>query len=334
MTHASFASIRFRRLATLAGAVLLAGWVASATGPGPVLGQDAAGAKKDGPLKMPPKEQLTLVAKDGVSVSCDYFPGGFVKAGETVRKIDGKSVVPIIMVHGWAGQATDYERFALGLQNVGYAVVVPDLRGHGRSRVVMTPLGPVEVDLDRVRLRELQSMILDIEAVKKFLLEKNNQGEVNIEMLGIIGSDVGALLAINWSVVDWSKRQLPAFKQGRDVKAMVLLSPEESFRGVQYRDALQHPVVSAMPTLIAVGAGDSKITREADRLKKLLERNRRNAEESLVLVEAGTTLQGVQLLQPSLPVANEVWKFFQKHLAEQGARYPWSDRPNPLGGDD
>ena len=69
-------------------------------------------------------------------------------------------------------------------------------------------------------------------------------------------------------------------------------------------------------------------------LKKLLERNRRNAEESLVLVEAGTTLQGVQLLQPSLPVANEVWKFFQKHLAEQGARYPWSDRPNPLGGDD
>jgi pimeloyl-ACP methyl ester carboxylesterase len=219
------------------------------------------------------------------------------------------------------------------LQHVGFAVAVPDLRGHGQSRVVTTPAGAVEIDPEKMRARELQTLVLDVEAVKKFFLVKNNAGEVNIELLGIVGADVGALVAMNWAVVDWNKRQLPAFKQGRDVKAMVLLSPVESFRGMHYRAAVQHPVVSAMPTLICVGAGDRRAAEDADKLYKLLERKRPNVEGSLLRVEAETTLQGAQLLQPSLPVANEVWRFFQKNLAEQVGRFPWTDRPNPLGGD-
>src|SRR5204862_3190895 len=102
-------------------------------------------------------------------------------------------------------------------------------------------------------------------------LEKNNAGELNIESLCVVGSQLGCSIAMMWSALDWDQRVLPSYKQGQDVKAMILLSPLETFRGVSYRGPMGHPIVSGKAsigtskfnTLICVGKEDAKAHTDA-----------------------------------------------------------------------
>ncbi len=298
---------------------------------GGLLAPSAFGQEKP-KLTIPPKETLPLATKDGVVIVCDYYPGGFQKIGDQITQIDGKIVPPIILVHGYKGRGSDFDGYASALQQLGYAVAVPDLRGHGRSTMIRTPGGDVTIDLERMRPDDFKAMVADIEAVKKMLLERNNAGELNIELLGIVGADLGALVAMHWAVHDWSWPQLPAFKQGRDVKAMILLSPPASFRGMNSRTPLQHPVIrSQLPVMIAFGSRDANYAKEADRLFKLFERGHVKPEETLKLLPADASLQGAALLYArGLPVAYESGVFLQKHLMARGAEFAWTMRQNPL----
>ena len=63
---------------------------------------------------------------------------------------------------------------------------------------------------------------LDMEAVRKFLVDKNDAGELNLNKLCLVGSGMGASVAANWAVQDWSAPPLAVGKQGQDVKALVL----------------------------------------------------------------------------------------------------------------
>jgi pimeloyl-ACP methyl ester carboxylesterase len=165
---------------TLGGTVAALAFLALlASAAAPAYGQ---AAKKE----IPEPEDLTLETKDGVSLRCTYYPGTAKKAS-----------IPVIMVHGWEGQRSEYDGLALALQGLGHTVIVPDLRGHGQSTIVKLANGDTEtIDLAKFRQKELESMILDVECCKKFLLEKNNQGECNIESLCVIGSELGAIVAM------------------------------------------------------------------------------------------------------------------------------------------
>jgi len=318
--------------------VLIAAGPGSAQAPKSATPSKAAAKSADPkePLKIPDRERLSFSTKDGVALSCSYYPGGFVKRGDVVEKLDGKSVVPIILLHGWGGRGAEFDGFASALQMYGYAVIVPDLRGHGQSTTMRGAASTEELDPSKMNAREVQAllagMIEDVETVKRFLLQKNNEQSLNIELLGIVGSELGALIAMNWATHDWSKPQLPAYKQGRDVKVAVYLSPPQSFRGYTNKAAINHVVVAGrMPTLIAAGSNDSAASRDADRLFRFLERKHPKPEETLVRLDLPTTLQGTQLLQArGLPTGNEVLKFLYGQLNERSNRFPWTDRTNPL----
>ncbi len=291
--------------------------------------QGATGREK---LTIPPRERVGLTTRDNVTLAADYYPGGFQQQGDVVKRINGRTVVPVILVHGYGGRRTEYESFARGLQSMGHAVIVPDLRGHGQSLTRNTPGGPVTLNFERMRPAELNTMIWDVEACKRFFLEKNNEGLVNIEMLAVVGAEFGALLALNWAVHDWNWPQLPAFKQGRDVKVVVLLSPPASFRGMSGRAATQHPVVgSQLPTLIGVGAKDTGALRDAERLHRSFERSHSMPDRTLRFLQADTSLQGTQLLQQGrgLTVGLDVARFLHVHLVNQSFEFPWRVRQSP-----
>ena len=42
----------------------------------------------------------------------------------------------------------------------------------------------------------------DMEAVKKFLWERNNAGELNIDKLCVVGAEMGASVAVNFALAD------------------------------------------------------------------------------------------------------------------------------------
>lgn len=300
-------------------------------------------AAAENALHIPEPQNVTLDAADGVVLACTYYKGGFVQNLTTkeVTAMSGKEVVPIIMLHGWNGKRTEYDYTARLLQQFGHAVIVPDLRGHGESLTQKVGGRPVAFNRDRMGRAGVESMILDVEAVRKFLLEKNDAQELNLEMLCVVGADFGGALAINWAAGDWSRQQLPAFKQGNDVKAIVLLSPVQSFKGVTVNQALQHPVVrSSLGVLIICGEEDSKNTKDAkaiyDRFAKFraepgANAKDRNARHDLLLLEPPTSLSGTQLLTPrGLAVNQDLIGYIHGRLASRKGDYPWTARKHPL----
>ena len=167
-----------------------------------------------------------------------------------------KDSIPIMLIHGWEERGSQYAALALSFQR------------------------------DRMNKQELQAMWRDLEACKSFLRIQNNEGLLNLEQLCLVGSDLGALIALEWAVRDWSAPRLPTLKQGQDVKALVLISPPQSFKGVTAQIAYTHRQVSKLSTLIITGKENTRAFSDARRLYNRFEKARdklpKSQKESLI----------------------------------------------------
>ncbi|MHB1037708.1 MAG: alpha/beta hydrolase [Pirellulales bacterium] len=289
---------------------------------------DAAPAGKSAEgEKIPPPEPVAWRTPDGVQLKATYYPG--------TKK---KETVPVILLHVWKGSRQDYEPLALFLQQKGHAVLVPDLRGHGESvRVtgVSRPLDPETLQPTQYA----RMSTVDMEVVKRFLMEKNNAGELNIDKLCVVGAEMGALVALDWARIDWSWPPLATGKQGQDVKALVLISPEWSFKNLRANAPLAHPAVrSQISVLIAYGKDSPKSEKEAKRIYAVLERfhlkpgedpREKLERQDLFLDGIGTSLQGTKILgERGLNLEQHIAKFIELRLVKK--TYPWRDRTSPL----
>jgi pimeloyl-ACP methyl ester carboxylesterase len=314
---------RFCVVASLACFATEGIWIASAA--------DAPRARRDNsekPEELPEPEDVELETKDGVALGATYY-----------ASLEGKDAVPVILLHGLKGDRQDLGDLALYLQSLGHAVIVPDLRGHGDSTRT-TRAGGAGGRLDATRLSKVDVINMssaggDVEAVKKFLMKENNAAKLNIEKLCVVGAGMGATVALNWAVLDWSWPKLPGRKQGQDVKALVLVSPEWSFKGVPITAAINSPAVrQEMSIMLIVGAGDSSSKRDTSRILKSLEKYRapppsdpKEAAEKqdLFYREPNTSLSGVKMLREKSLALNEVLgTFIQLRLVNK--KFPWTDR--------
>lgn len=264
--------------------------------------------------EIPKPEQVAVHTTDGLTLAATYYPSN-----------KGKLAVPIVLLHASKGSRADFEDLALKLQQAGHAVIAPDLRGHGGERTV------------ELRADEYPAMITeDLEAIKRFLLVKNNAGELNVDKLCLIGVEMGASVAINWSVLDWSWPMLATGKQGQDVKALILISPEWGLKGLRIQEAVATPSVrSELAVMIITGKNHSRTMNEAKRLYNALERFHpmppasEPDKQTLVMRTPNTSLHGTRLVtEKSLKVDQMILKFIDLRLARQPV--PWSDRRGPL----
>ncbi len=295
------------------------------------VGKDGKEAKEEPP---PEPESFYRRTKDGWNIFCTYY-------GPKKGVRPGKYVVPIIMLHGWEGQGSEYAELATVLQLWGFASIVPDLRGHGRSISRKNAKGEDEVvKVDDLKPQDMEAMILDVEEVKKVLVDKNNKGELNIEMLTVIGAEVGSIVAVNWAALDWSWPMTPAYKQGQDVKALVLLTPRQTYRRLNCNKALATQAISQrLSIMLAVGAEQAGDYKEAARIHSRLERVRPPVEkdqvaqkQDLFLIVAPTPLQGTKLLDRALSVNRAIMTFLNWRLLQKMEDFPWTERKSPLGG--
>ncbi len=288
-----------------------------------ILSQLALAQATKAPSKKKKAESVRLMTKDGVMLMCTYYPGP-----------PSKKTVPIILLHDWDGSRGQLAPLALGLQGLKHSVIVPDLRGHVESLYRQTVPGAPGMKIDRqtMKKRDIEGTLLDVEAVKKFLLEKNNKEELNIEQLCVFGTGFGSIVALNWAAMDWEARSLPAYKMGQDVKALILVSPRQSFKGMTTRMALAHPIVRRdLATLIIVGQEDAKACSDARRIHRALERSRSKDATNLELFEPPTSLQGVRLIMArGMNVGRAIAVFIDRQLVKKADMYRWTDRTSPL----
>jgi len=313
--------------------VTLAGFVALCLAliAAPAARGQAAADKKEPP---PPPVEKELETRDGVVLKCTYYEG-----------TKGKKTVPVIIVHGWEENRKYYLPLAAELQKSGHAVIVPDLRGHGESTARRVAGGQriVAIDRKRMSLMDLQAMVLaDLERVKQFLLSENNDGKLNIELLCVVGSEFGATLAANWAAYDWSKRSLPTFKVGQDVKALVFISPIGVFKGLRWDTGLRHPVVRRLSVMMIYGKRKSETVREIARMRSTLKsgrpplpKDKAELAEKQDLFDIGldTEIQGVKLLAAkSLRVDAMINEFIRLRLVNKSGldALQWTDRTSPL----
>lgn len=306
----------------------------------------ATGGKRSEP---PKPEHVPLVTKDGVRLAATYYRG--TKARETV---------PVVLLHMYKGSGKDYAELAPFLQRRGHAVLVPDLRGHGDS--TETVGGQLAVRAANLSRADFIRMInYDMEEVKDFLRNENNEKRVNIEKLCLVGAEMGASVALHWTRIDWSRQPRGIYKLGQDVKALVLISPEWSTPGLPLKPVLAKSnarfpltdplLINAMKkgaitfknpyemdmrrevsVLIIAGKGDSRAVRDARRLYKMLKRyhpdappKERAEKQDLYYGHLDTSLQGTKMLGVSgLNVEELIANFIQRRLVDKA--FPWQRR--------
>jgi pimeloyl-ACP methyl ester carboxylesterase len=283
------------------------------------------GAKKDDANEPKP---VTLETKDGVSLKAVYYPGK-----------GGKETVPVIMLHGWEERGVVWEPLAVYFQRtLGHSVIVPDLRGHGQSLTQTAGARARQLKPDDLTPVDMDAMAWDVHACKKYLQEENNKGELNIEMLTVIGAEYGALVALKFAALDWSWPALTTGKQGQDVKAIAMLTPIDRFKRVSAAEAIQSlrpPILGGrFSTLIIAGQQDRGGISDAKRLHKQMENLYPNdqKEAGCWLVTPETGAHGVQLIEPQRRLGTEqiLANFIKQRIIDRKSEFEWAERKSAL----
>ncbi len=280
--------------------------------------------------KAPEPEIIELKTKDGVGLSITYY-----------ESTAGKDAVPVVMLGDWKDARSVYDSLAKRLQSPGekdtypsFAVVTVDLRGHGDS-TQQTLLNGNKRELDAAKLtREdyLAMVLYDLPAVRAFLRDKNDAGKLNLNKLSLLGSGMGASIAVNWAAVDWSFPPLAVQKQGQDVKALILVSPQWKWKAIPMQDALRHAGLrEQVAVMMMYGKRDRSITADVKRIYSQLDNYHpepdagSEATRDLVVLPADNTLQGTQLLKEAGPAAEKrITDFLKEHVVESD--HEWLQR--------
>ena len=146
--------------------------------------------------KIPKPEDFLLPTADGLQLALTYYPG-----------LKGRESIPIVLLHGWKESRNEFKDLAPALQRLGYAVIVPDLRGHGESTRVKGAQRDETLNALKMPPSQFGLMVVeDMKAVKDFLWARNNAGELNIDKLCLVGAEMGASVALNFArPTPWSK---------------------------------------------------------------------------------------------------------------------------------
>jgi pimeloyl-ACP methyl ester carboxylesterase len=290
--------------------------------------------------RAPEPSNAVLTTKDNQAVHITYWaaPRGDLQQESPV-------VVLLHMKGGnrfvWSGE----DGLATELQRQGFAVISVDLRGHGESVAggAGLPAGNANQDPKRggkkggrdVELKPVdyaRMVDADMEAVKRFIYEKNQAKELNMNRMGIVGAELGANVAASYAVLDWMKAphddgpvgsQTP---KGQDVQALVLISPHVSFPGMSISKSLmtlREPRWNI--SFMFASAEDDRAAKTAvERLFTTVKQMDKDGERTVSMEYKGRLL-GTDMLRKRLQLEDNI-VFFLKERLQKLPNHPWRDR--------
>ncbi len=278
-------------------------------------------------VRAPAPVDVVLTTKDNVSLGATYY-----------RSTLGKEAVPIVLIHDYKESRTVFNILARELQSPtdsrfdSHAVLTIDMRGHGSSTTAVDQSGrTVTIDPSRFKPVDYEAMVgFDMEAVRKFLVDKNDAQELNLNKLCLIGTGMGANIAIVWSALDWAAPPLAQRKQGQDVKAIVLVSPIWRQKGLPLVDALKQPdLLQKVSVMLVYGSEDSRSSKDAQNVFKNFERYHPDPPidqvrelKDLFVYPLPTTLQGTKLLiDPRFKMLSALDGFLKARLTDKNFKW-------------
>ncbi len=322
ISHVSKSCLTFPRLGIVAACLAVV--VGTST---------CAVAQKD---KDKEKERL-LRTDDGWQIPITYY--------ESKKK---KDAAVVVLLHMKGGNRLVWQNgFAQRMNNLGYAVITVDLRHHGRAKSpqdLLNALGQANKgkaanakgDLKKA---DFQSMVTqDLEAVKKFIYEEHQKKMLNMRKLAIVAPEMSAPIALNYTVLDWSKRPHPdgandrlRTPRGQDVQAIVLISPDSSCPGVSTTPALMKNIKRApISFLVCVGEKDTRDKKQARRLfDQMGGKIKKKGDERGKFYQAyPVKLRGTDLLGKNLRTEAHILGFLEKYLNKLDTE--WRNRQSKL----
>lgn len=317
--------------------------------------QAAADTKKAGKVAI---EERTLTTKDGVDLAISYLPSK-----------QGREAPVAVLLHG-KGKDTRKKylfplekSFAAKLNKQGFAVIAVDLRGHGESP--LTEGSGKKSDTTSLKPADYARMVEgDLEAVKKFIFDEHQREQLNMNRIGIVAAESSAAVAIAYADLDWQKLpydDAPTARQrtprGQDVRALVLLSPEEKVAQFNLPASIKRLRSAGHSTpdfaaLLVYGTKDPSERNQTKRMFDLFLGGQKPPKDSgkgkgkdakdepskdgdkpkdrFYLGDFEVTNRGTDLLDPSsnLGVDEVCLEFLRLHVAE--AKSEWRDRRSAL----
>ncbi len=282
--------------------------------------------------KKPVSEDKVLLAKDGARIHVTYYPSSAGKNAPVAILLHGKGGNRLV----WQTGAGQIPSFAAALQQNDFAVVTVDLRGHGQN-IANDGAAPANKKGDTIKLtgRDYAAMVaLDLEAVKKFLLDEHETEKLNINKLAIVGADFSSLVSLVYTDFDWSKEPyddapIPAQRtpRGQDVRALILISPDNTVPGLVPIQAIARIRALQMPVMIAVGEKD---TLDKGAAKKLSEQIMPKKEDKphVFLETYPLKFRGTDLLNKGTKLEAQMYKFLDDYVKKSPGE--WRTRKSPL----
>jgi pimeloyl-ACP methyl ester carboxylesterase len=285
-------------------------------------------------------ESVSLTTRDGVQLKISYFPGT-----ARIGSPQAKQTTPVVFLHDFKGSRAVFAALVQKLLAASkgetgrtFAAVTVDLRAHGESTKLANS---AQVELNAAKLNKEDYVAMasyDLDAVRNFLVTKNDEGELNLNKLCLVGSGMGASVAANWAFTDWSYPPLAVGKQGQDVKAIAMISPQWTFNGLMMQRPMQFRVLKErVAWMIVYGDKDPKFQADAVRITKQLERFHPATDETgakrpasgLTVLKLNTRLQGDSLLtQFGVSADDQIVKFLSENVAD--TQQEWISRRNRL----
>jgi pimeloyl-ACP methyl ester carboxylesterase len=286
--------------------------------------------------------ERVLPTGDDWQVYITYYTALVPEQKESIAK----NTPVIVLLHGdkenrlvWEGE----KGLAPRLQREGFAVITVDLRKHGQSTNVGrasgdSPAGGKSTEGTNIQSIDYQNMVdEDLEAVKKFIFEQNQAKRLNMNKIGIIAAESSAAVAVCFAANDWLKDPFDdaasddmKTPRGQDVRALVLLSPPQKTKGLQFAEALakvRTPDYN-VAFLTLYGKLNKADTAAINTHKKLFANTKAN-KDRIYLVGYKTNLRGTDLLGKGIDAEATIIEFFKLHLKDLKDS-EWRDRQSRL----
>ena len=219
-----------------------------------------------------PPEQISLKTSDNVSLAVWYY--------RVAKDLVPKATV--VVIHDFGGSHETVEPLSLGLQSSGYAVLTPDLRGHGESQMTRNGRNVTSKTLRKPdvlaitastggRIRQQARARGDLETIYQWIDKQSVSENLDKARLCVAGCGDGATLGALWTVADASWPAITSGPQGGQVKALALISPSLTARaGVTMLPAMKTNVFrGSLPILLLSGSGDRDANKLTDQLIRI-----------------------------------------------------------------